>query len=155
MTIKVMGEAKYLRREVGGVLLPNLVAHEVGDEKPAQVIHRVSLPFIDSELGRQFEFGGDSGSHHPFSEWRLNLLNQGIHDYRSACSGVDGIDTGIQVPNLSSVLLDDRDSVQEKELFSLQGWGLGVRRRLARLVLWWLWDSLPPDRLEWRGHWTS
>ncbi|GFY91166.1 hypothetical protein Acr_07g0013620 [Actinidia rufa] len=65
-------------------------------------ITSVSPPFIDSELGRQFESGGDLGSHHPFSEWRLSLLNHGIQGYRSARSGVDGVNTGIQVPDLLS-----------------------------------------------------
>ncbi|GFS31313.1 hypothetical protein Acr_00g0016770 [Actinidia rufa] len=55
---------------------------------------------LDSKLGRQFESRGDSGSHHLVSERRLSLLNQGIHGYWSACSGVDGVDTGVQVLDL-------------------------------------------------------
>ncbi|GFZ12752.1 hypothetical protein Acr_23g0011370 [Actinidia rufa] len=127
MTIKVIDEASTFARvfqalslflvngeEVGGVLLPNLAAHEVGDEKPTQVIHRVSPTFRNSELGRQFESRGDPGSRHPFSKRRLSLLNQGIHGYQRVCSGVDGVNTGVQVPDLLSVSLDDRDSVKVK-----------------------------------------
>ncbi|GFY95607.1 hypothetical protein Acr_10g0009920 [Actinidia rufa] len=94
---------KSLLRSPNESMVPgsNFRNHDLADPFKV-VIHRVSPPFIDSELGRQFESGGDLGSHHPFSERRLNLFNQGIRDYRSACSGVNGVDTGVQVPDLLS-----------------------------------------------------
>ncbi|GFZ19432.1 hypothetical protein Acr_28g0001370 [Actinidia rufa] len=81
---------------------------------------------------------GDPASHHPLSEWRLSLLSQGIHNYRSACSGVDGVNMGVQVLDLlSGVLLDDRDS-EETGLRSrlLRGLGDRCRLTLARSRAW-------------------
>ena len=64
------------------------------------MVHRINFPFIDPELSRQPEPGGDLGSHHPFCEWGLGLSDQIIYGNWRARASVDDVNTGVQISDL-------------------------------------------------------
>ncbi|GFS41179.1 hypothetical protein Acr_00g0072820 [Actinidia rufa] len=113
---------------VGGVLLSNPAAHEVGDEKPAQTPSWVGNLNLEE------------------TRVRITLLvNRGSVCLIKASTFIRALDPRGDLPLLltflpstSGVSLNDRDSIEEEELLALRGrgLGLGVRRRRARPVLW-------------------
>ena len=100
------------------------------------MVHRICLPFVDPELCRQLELGGNPDSHHPSCEWWLSLLDQSIHSYWSACPNIDGIKMSIQISNflgggivsaLGSLIISVRQHPSLPDFHTVQSSGLTGR----------------------------
>ncbi|GFY87603.1 hypothetical protein Acr_05g0012420 [Actinidia rufa] len=78
----------------------NFLNHDLAD--PFKIVHRILLPFINSELSWQLESGRDPGPHYLFYEQRLSLFDQSIRGHWCTRTCIDGFNTGVEVPDLLS-----------------------------------------------------